>query len=70
MALVLVLPLGFDIYKDDPQAKVAVSSEGFGRMGRAMAGLDMPVCVIQEGGYDVDSLETNATQFFGDLLGR
>ncbi|ROO25127.1 histone deacetylase family protein [Salinisphaera orenii] len=67
---VLVLPLGFDIYKDDPQAKVAVSSEGFGRMGLAMAGLDMPVCVIQEGGYDVDSLETNATQFFSGLLGR
>ena len=67
---VLVLPLGFDIYKDDPQAKVAVTSEGFARIGRAMAGLDMPVCVIQEGGYDIDSLEENARQFFTGLLDR
>ena len=67
---VLVLPLGFDIYKDDPQAKVAVSSEGFARIGQAMAGLDMPVCVIQEGGYDIDSLEENARQFFTGLLDR
>ncbi|MES1926702.1 histone deacetylase family protein [Salinisphaera sp. T31B1] len=66
---VLVLTLGFDIYKDDPQAKVAVSSEGFARLGQAMDALGLPVCVIQEGGYDIDSLETNATQFFTGLLG-
>ena len=67
---VLVLPLGFDIYENDPQAKVAVTSEGFARIGRAMAELDMPVCVIQEGGYDVDHLQENAHQFFSGLLGR
>jgi len=67
---VLVLPLGFDIYHNDPQAKVAVSHEGFARIGATMAELDMPVLVVQEGGYDVDSLEENARQFFGGLLGR
>lgn len=69
-AQVLVLPLGFDIYKDDPQAKVAVTTEGFARLGKAIAGLDMPVCVVQEGGYDIDSLEANATRFFSGLLDR
>lgn len=67
---VLVLPLGFDIYHNDPQAKVAVSSEGFARLGRAMTDLAMPVLVIQEGGYDIESLEKNSSQFFSGLLSR
>lgn len=67
---VLVLPLGFDIYHNDPQAKVAVSHDGFTRLGATMAALDMPVLVVQEGGYDVDSLEVNTYRFFSGLLGR
>ncbi len=64
---VVVLTLGFDIYKDDPQAKVSVSSEGFHRLGQAMAGLDLPVLVVQEGGYDLASLGENTRQFFTGL---
>lgn len=64
---VLVLALGFDIYKDDPQSRVAVSTEGFGRLGAAIAALDLPVLVVQEGGYHIDSLEANARSFFAGL---
>lgn len=67
---VIVLALGFDTYVEDPQAKVAVTSEGFERMGRLLADTGKPVCVIQEGGYDVDHLEINATHFFKGLLGQ
>ena len=66
----LVVPLGFDIYENDPQAKVSVSHQGFHRLGRALAGLDLPVLVVQEGGYDIDSLRENGLQFFGGLLER
>ncbi len=65
----LVFTLGFDIYKDDPQAKVAVTSEGFHRMGRMVAATELPVLVIQEGGYHLDSLEENTRQFFTGLNG-
>lgn len=67
---VLILALGFDIYHEDPQAKVAVTSEGFARIGQAITKLGKPVLVIQEGGYDVDHLEVNANQFFSGLLGQ
>jgi acetoin utilization deacetylase AcuC-like enzyme len=61
----LVLALGFDIYKDDPQSMVAVTTEGFGRLGGAIGGLRLPTLIVQEGGYHIDSLEANARSFFG-----
>lgn len=65
---VIVLALGFDTYHEDPQAKVSVTTEGFQRMGKLLAATGKPVCVIQEGGYDIDHLEINATHFFKGLL--
>jgi acetoin utilization deacetylase AcuC-like enzyme len=61
----LVLALGFDIYKDDPQSTVAVSTPGFGRLGEAIGALALPTLIVQEGGYHIDSLEANARAFFG-----
>ena len=61
---VLVHALGFDIYRDDPQAQVSVSSEGFRRLGQAVAALELPTLVVQEGGYHLDSLERNVANFF------
>ncbi len=61
----LVLSLGFDIYVDDPQSKVAVTTEGFARLGRAVGALGLPTLIVQEGGYDLESLEANAEAFFG-----
>jgi acetoin utilization deacetylase AcuC-like enzyme len=64
-----VLALGFDIYKDDPQSKVAVSTEGFGKLGQAIGALDLPSVIVQEGGYHLESLEDNARAFFGGFMG-
>ncbi|OAK65090.1 acetylpolyamine aminohydrolase [Variovorax paradoxus] len=61
----LVLALGFDIYKDDPQSQVAVTTEGFARLGKAVGALGLPTLIVQEGGYHLESLEANASAFFG-----
>jgi acetoin utilization deacetylase AcuC-like enzyme len=64
---VIVLCLGFDIYTEDPQAKVSVSTEGFGRIGMLLKQLNIPILIVQEGGYHLQSLERNARSFFGGL---
>jgi len=64
----LVFALGFDIYAEDPQTQVAVSSEGFRRLGRAVASLGLPTVYVQEGGYHIGTLARNAQQFFGGVL--
>jgi acetoin utilization deacetylase AcuC-like enzyme len=60
----LVFALGFDVYKDDPQSLVAVTGDGFERLGRAVAELGLPTVYVQEGGYHVETLATNARRFF------
>ncbi|QCP48670.1 histone deacetylase family protein [Trinickia violacea] len=60
----LVVALGFDIYKEDPQSQVAVTTEGFGRLGAALGGLALPTVIVQEGGYHLESLEANSRAFF------
>lgn len=65
----LVLTLGFDIYRNDPQAKVDVSSEGFCRLGNQIRLAGLPTLVVQEGGYDLEALSTNVQQFFKGLEG-
>jgi acetoin utilization deacetylase AcuC-like enzyme len=66
----LVHALGFDIFKDDPQARVSVSSEGFRELGRRVHGLGLPTVIVQEGGYAIESLERNATNFFEGFAQR
>ncbi len=60
----LVLSLGFDIYHEDPQSQVAVTTDGFGRLGGLIGALGAPTVIVQEGGYHLDSLEANARAFF------
>lgn len=63
----LVLALGFDIYEHDPQSLVAVTSDGFHRLGQQVAALGLPTVVVQEGGYHLASLAHNARSFFSGL---
>lgn len=62
----LVVALGFDIYKDDPQSLVAVTTEGFGQLGA----LKLPTLIVQEGGYHIESLDANAQSFFGGFTSK
>lgn len=63
----VILTLGFDIHEKDAQAKVAVTTEGFRRIGAEAAGLGRPLLVVQEGGYYLEGLEENTRQFFSGL---
>ena len=63
----LVLPLGFDIYHNDIQAKVSVTAEGFGRLGNRISRAGLPMLVVQEGGYDLEALSNNVQQYFKGL---
>jgi acetoin utilization deacetylase AcuC-like enzyme len=66
----LVLALGFDIYKEDPQAQVAVTTDGFQQLGTAIGALQLPTVIVQEGGYHIDTLGINACAFFNGFVGR
>ena len=66
----IVLALGFDIYKEDPQSLVAVTTDGFARLGQAIGALGLPSVIVQEGGYHLESLDANARAFFGGFEGK
>jgi acetoin utilization deacetylase AcuC-like enzyme len=55
----LVLALGLDAFEGDPFAGLAVTTPGFGRIGRAVRGLGLPTLIVQEGGYLCPELGLN-----------
>ncbi len=60
----VLVSLGLDASVDDPFAGLAVTTDGFRRTGTAIAGLDLPLVLIQEGGYVSRSLGDNLIAFF------
>ncbi len=65
----LVVSLGFDTFERDPIADLAITTDDYARIGAAIRELDMPVIVLQEGGYAVDAIGANAVAFLGGLVG-
>jgi acetoin utilization deacetylase AcuC-like enzyme len=63
---VVVVSLGVDTYGGDPMCDLALTTDGFGRCGRAVAALGRPLVVLQEGGYADDAIGANVTSW---LLG-
>lgn len=61
----LVLALGFDIYVQDPQSVVKVTTPGFAALGRAIGAMGLPTLIVQEGGYHLATLGANAKALFG-----
>lgn len=61
----LVVALGLDAFEHDPLAGLAVTTEGFRRIGGAIAGLGLPTVFVQEGGYLSDALGANLTAVLG-----
>jgi acetoin utilization deacetylase AcuC-like enzyme len=52
----LVVPLGVDAAAGDPESPLRVSAAGFRRAGRLLGELGLPTVLVQEGGYDLESL--------------
>lgn len=66
----LVVALGLDAAEHDPLQGLAVTTPGFTRIGGAIADLDLPTVLVQEGGYLSDVLTDNlAAVLFGVLGG-
>lgn len=60
---VVVVALGLDAHIDDPFKGLAITTPGFQKMAAAIAGLDLPLVLVQEGGYVSDTLSANLTSF-------
>ena len=55
----LVLALGLDAFVGDPFAGLAVTTQGFVRIGRSIHSLNLPSLIVQEGGYLCPELGDN-----------
>ena len=55
-----MVSLGFDTYHLDPIGDLALTTEGYHEMGRRVAALGRRLVILQEGGYHVGDLGTNA----------
>jgi acetoin utilization deacetylase AcuC-like enzyme len=55
-ARALVVALGVDAAAGDPESPLEVSASGYREAGRILGGLDVPTVVVQEGGYDLDTI--------------
>lgn len=64
---VIIHVLGFDVYKDDPEAKCEVSTEGFKVLAQKMIALGKPLIVLVEGGYYLQKLNDNLQAFLSGL---
>lgn len=64
---VVVVALGLDAHEADPFQGLRVTTGGFTRIAAAIAGLGLPVLVVQEGGYLQPALGGNLTAFLRGL---
>jgi acetoin utilization deacetylase AcuC-like enzyme len=62
---VLVVALGLDAHVDDPFRGLAVTTPGFAAIGAALADTELPVLLVQEGGYLSDALADNLQAVLG-----
>jgi acetoin utilization deacetylase AcuC-like enzyme len=52
----LVVALGVDAAASDPNSPLHVSATGFERAGHMLGQLAVPTVVVQEGGYEIDTI--------------
>ena len=64
----LVLPLGFDTYKDDPISVLKLDLDAYRALGERIGALKLPTVVVQEGGYMVEAIGPALDQFVQGFL--
>ncbi len=52
----LVVSLGVDAAKDDPESPLQVTADGYREAGRLLGATGLPAVAVQEGGYHLDTL--------------
>lgn len=65
---VLLVSLSFDAFIDDPQKLLAIT-EGFRKASALVGAVNLPILLIQEGGYNVSKLADNLDAFLEGFLG-
>jgi acetoin utilization deacetylase AcuC-like enzyme len=63
----LVVALGLDTAKEDPTGSWRLEAKDFWSIGQRIGNLQLPILVVQEGGYDTRVLGINARQFLTGL---
>jgi len=64
----IVLSLGYDLVEGDPHGSWSFRAPVFEQIGRLLADTALPVCVVQEGGYALESLAGCSHAFVTGLL--
>lgn len=67
-AAVLVVSLGYDTVRGDPHGGWELEPGAFAAIGALLAAAGRPVCVVQEGGYALETLADCAEAFATGLL--
>lgn len=65
-----VLSLGFDIMAGDPTGTFNITPRGMFRIGKMLSEQDLPVLIVQEGGYSLRNLRSGATEFFRGITSQ
>lgn len=66
----LVVALGYDGMRGDPTGNFDLSATGLHGIGAAIATLELPTLVVQEGGYVLANLRQGARSFFTGMVQR
>src|SRR4029077_18870203 len=66
----LVVSLGYDTVKGAPHGNWAFSPTIFAQIGRLLAASGLPVCIVQEGGYALQTLAACSYAFVAGLLAK
>jgi acetoin utilization deacetylase AcuC-like enzyme len=57
------MALGLDAHENDPFHGFKMTTAGFARIAAAIAAMDLPAVIVQEGGYLSTDLGDNLTSF-------
>ena len=63
----LVVSLGVDAGESDPESPLRVTAAGFREAGRVVGALGLPTVLVQEGGYDLDTLGPLVLEFLSGV---
>jgi acetoin utilization deacetylase AcuC-like enzyme len=66
----LVVCLGYDTMAGDPTGSFDLSTRAVEKAGRRIASLDVPLLVVQEGGYSIRNLRRGSSAFFRGVAGE
>ena len=59
----IVISAGWDAHHKDPLSKLKVTTEAYARIGDIYGKLDLPIVIVQEGGYSLEAIADSARTF-------